>query len=186
MNRTELVLELFNPDENGVSRWVKKTDMVGKYETLYPTNGNHWYRNRGLSHLILEKKKDEQNVDCWRFNGLKENKTNRSIRKDIRDFLIKKPCVITNIISSDNEIDHRDGRYPDEVMDIKTQKVEHFQTLHPTLNKQKRSDCLKCKNTGLRYDAKDRGCTVSVVSGNINYEGSCIGCFWYDPKLFLK
>lgn len=40
----ELFLELAKPDENGVSRWVAKTEFVGKYSDLMFQNGWSWGR----------------------------------------------------------------------------------------------------------------------------------------------
>ena len=187
MNNTELAIELFNPDQNGVSRWVNKSECVGKYISLFPKNGNHWYRNVGLKKFIFEKR-IVNNETQWRFNGYKDNNGTRRIRKDIWEEVRNKPCVITNLKLSNGhkiEVDHKDGRYPDDVLNLDKQTIDDFQPLLESLNKQKRSDCIKCSKTNIRYDAKERGCSVSVVQGNINYEGTCVGCFWYDPKKFL-
>lgn len=186
MNRTNLAIKLFNPNKNGVSRWVCKNECIGEYSSLMPTNGNQWYRNHGISGMYIFEKKIEDGKIYWRLNGFKQTNGSRYIRKDIRDSILKTPCVITNIISDKNEVDHRDGRYPIDTLQKESQKLEHFQPLHPQLNKQKRSDCFKCKKTGVRYDAKERGCSISVVSGGLNYEGTCKGCFWFEPKSFLK
>ena len=43
----ELFLELAEPDENGVSRWVAKTEFVGKYADLMFQNGWSWGRSDG-------------------------------------------------------------------------------------------------------------------------------------------
>ena len=68
-SNTELALDLFNPDENGVSRWVKKSECVGKYQSLFPKNGNHWYRNVGLKKFVFEKRLENGEIE-WRFNGI--------------------------------------------------------------------------------------------------------------------
>jgi hypothetical protein len=182
INRTKLVLEFFAPDENGVSRWVSKNELVGQYSSLYPTNGNQWMRNRGLRHLILEKT-IINNVIHWRFNGFDTNqKSNRPIKKEIRDELSKKPCAHTGFNGTKNNpivIDHKNGRYNDEdVLDVKTQKLEDFQTLCNQANLQKRSDCLNCVNTGCRFDAKTLGYNISYIEGGEKYEGTCLGCYW--------
>ena len=36
--------KLANPDENGVSRWVSKTEFVDDYSSLYFENGASWCR----------------------------------------------------------------------------------------------------------------------------------------------
>jgi len=45
-NNTNIYVGL--TDENGISRWVSKDECVGKFSSLYPTNGNTWYRNSGF------------------------------------------------------------------------------------------------------------------------------------------
>jgi len=49
MNRTELALKLLKPNEYGISDWVCKDECVGEFSDLMPTNGNTWYRNKGIS-----------------------------------------------------------------------------------------------------------------------------------------
>lgn len=191
MNRTKLILELFQPDENGISRWVSKNELIGRYSSLYPTNGNQWMRNRGLKHLKLEKQVIDS-ITYWRFNGLEENpKLNRPIKKEIKDELSKKPCVHTGFNGTKNNqivIDHKNGRYNDEdVLDVKTQKPEDFQPLCNQANLNKRSYCNNvCIKTGKRFDAKKLGYEVSYIEGDEKYEGTCVGCYWADCIKFKK
>jgi len=189
MNRTQLVLKLFNPDENGVSRWVNKEELIGEYKTLYPTNGNHWYRLRGLSHLVYEKKMEDGQT-YWRFNGLKEKDGGRPIRNDIRNSLKSNPCSHTGFKGTKNNsivIDHKNGRYNDErVLNIKTQEVGDFQSLVNQANLFKRTVCGECINTGKRFDAKKLGYNISFIDGDENYQGTCVGCYWYDCSEFKK
>jgi hypothetical protein len=185
MNRTELVLELFAPDENGVSKWISKNQLVGRYSSLYPTNGNQWMRNRGIKHLILEKTIID-NITHWRFNGFDQNqKSNRPIKKEIRDEFLKKPCAHTGFNGTNNNpivIDHKNGRYNDEdVLNIKTQKPEDFQSMCNQANLQKRSYCNNiCIKTGFRFNAKTLGYNISYTEGGEKYEGTCVGCYWND------
>ncbi|WQW73390.1 hypothetical protein KVK75_05570 [Helicobacter pylori] len=44
-SKKELFLELAQPDENGVSRWVSVTEFVEKYQGLQLGNGGSWCRN---------------------------------------------------------------------------------------------------------------------------------------------
>ncbi|EJB79060.1 hypothetical protein KVL28_05840 [Helicobacter pylori] len=44
-SKKELFLELAQPDENGVSRWVSVTEFVGKYQGLQLGNGGSWCRD---------------------------------------------------------------------------------------------------------------------------------------------
>jgi hypothetical protein len=185
MNRTQLVLELFAPDENGVSRWVSKNELVGRYASLYPTNGNQWMRNRGIKHLNLEKTVIDR-VIHWRFNGFKlKQNANRPIKKEIRNQLSKKPCVHTGFGGTNNNpivIDHKNGRYNDEdVLNVNTQKLDDFQSMCNQANLQKRSYCNNvCVKTNSRFDAKILGYGVSYTEGGEKYEGTCVGCYWYD------
>lgn len=191
MNNTQLVLKLFNPDENGMSRWVYKEECVGEYASLLPRNGNHWYRNVGLSHLIFVKENlKEKKTIRWKFNGFKEKSSNRPISNRIRKELSNKPCVHTGFKSTTNNpivIDHKNGRYDDDrVLNIETQIIEDFQPTCNQANLYKRTKCTDCIRTGMRFDAKELGYSVSVTEGNLKYEGTCVGCYWFDCLQFKK
>lgn len=188
MNCTELVLELFSPDENGYSRWVAKSECVGKYKKLEPRNGNHWYRNRGLKKYIFEKEiRDSETY--WRFNGIVDDDSfTRTIRQDIRDIVKREKCAFTSSNGTKNnpiEVDHKNGRYNDpRVLNEYTQMVFDFQPLLKFLNAKKREDCIVCKKTNKRFDAKNLGFRVSFIEGNEDYVGTCEGCFWFDIERF--
>lgn len=192
MNRTELALKLFDPNKEGFSRWVGKDECVGEYADLMPTNGNMWYRNKGIGGTYIWEKKEEKGKIYWRFNGFRQNNTFRPIRKDIRESLLSDNPVCahsgySSIVSDKLIIDHRNGRYNDRrVLDIVTQEKEDFQVLSNRANLAKRSYCKSCELTGFRFDAKSLGYGKSVCSGNMKYEGSCVGCYWYDPIKFRK
>jgi hypothetical protein len=187
MNRTQLVLKLFNPDERGISRWVKKEELIGEYTSLFPTNGNHWYRLRGLSHLIYEKKESDGTI-YWRFNGIKKKDDGRPIKPEIRKSLKNNSCAHTGFKGTKNNcivIDHKNGRYDDEkVLNIKTQSKEDFQALTNQANLYKRSVCIDCVKTGKRFDAKNLGFPISQIEGDEVYKGTCVGCYWYDCLRF--
>lgn len=191
MNRTKLALKLFNPNKEGVSRWVCRDECVGEYADLMPTNGNMWYRNSGLGgkKYIWEKKVDN-GKEYWRFNGFQINPESRPIRSDIRKELMSgaPKCSHTGFGNTANDrliIDHRNGRYNEpEVLSLQTQEIKHFQVLSNRANLAKRSDCVDCVSTGLRFDAKKLGYRKSVCSGSLEYEGSCVGCYWYGPREF--
>jgi hypothetical protein len=188
MNNTDLVLKLFNPDKDGYSRWVGKDECVGEYESLYPKNGNHWYRNVRLKKFIFEKKEENKKI-FWRFNGLKNESGSRNIRPDIWNNIREQPCVITGLRLRNGhkiEVDHKDGRYPEDTLNLHTQKIIDFQPLLESLNKQKRSDCRKCKETNIRYDATEKGFKFPVIEGTLNYEGTCKGCYWFDVLEFIS
>jgi hypothetical protein len=191
MNRTDLALKLFNPNVNGVSRWVCRDECVGEYAPLMPTNGNMWYRNPGLAgkKYIWETKQEDGKL-YWRFNGFKVIEESRLIRSDLRkELMVETPyCAHTGFGDTVNDrliIDHRNGRYDEpKVLSLSTQEKKDLQVLSNRSNLEKRSACLECKLTGLRFDAKKLGYSKSVCSGSIKYEGSCVGCYWYGPREF--
>jgi hypothetical protein len=191
MNNTKLVLKLFNPDENGVSRWVYKEECVGEFTSLLPRNGNHWYRNTGLSHLIFVKEiLVEEKTIRWKFDGLKDKTPTRPISESVRKELEGNPCAHTGFKGTTNNsmvIDHKNGRYDDErVLNVETQTPDDFQCLCNQANLQKRSDCLDCVKTGNRFDAKMLGYSVSQIEGTEKYEGTCNGCYWADCIKFKQ
>ena len=190
---TELFLELAQPDDNGVSRWVYVSEFTGKYKDLVLGNGSAWCRkDKGeLSKkyiIVFDKKKTKGNsIDAIKLDGFNnEDKGTQYIRKDIKDYYKKKKCIING--TSKPEVDHKNGRKNDpRVMNPATQIMEDFQPLSKAANDAKRQHCKNCKKTGIRYDAKQLGYSISYISGNEKHNGKvdgCIGCYWYDPVYF--
>lgn len=198
--KTELFLELAEPDKNGKSRWVKATEFVGEYKDLQLGNGGSWCRASSslAKKYIVEFDKSltsGNSIDAVRLNGFKTEKTfSQSIRKDIKDFYKDKNCVMLGLHgTSENtkiEIDHKDGRKDDwRVSDSKTQRIEDFQPLCKAANDVKRQICKNCKETDKRWDAKNiLGNPYSFYKGDENYteELGCIGCYQYDPVEYRK
>jgi len=196
----ELFLELAQPNEQGISRWVDTSEFVDRYSTLELLNGLSWGRKSSslAKKYILEVDKSITNgnkIDRIRLNGFNtsnDKNISQTIRADIKKEISKQRCVVlgTNISADEKiEVDHKDGRKDDErVMNTKTQTLEDFQPLSKPANNAKRQFCKECKETNLRYDAKLLGYTVSFIKGDINYtdEIGCIGCYWYDPIAFRQ
>ena len=85
----ELFLELAKPDENGVSRWVAKTEFVGKYSDLMFQNGWSWGRGDGAlaKRFILERFPEYGAIEKVRTAGLKTDCSfSQNIRSDIKNF----------------------------------------------------------------------------------------------------
>lgn len=198
--KTELFLELANPDKTGKSRWVKSTEFVGKYKDLQLGNGGSWCRASSslAKKYIVEFDKSltsGNSIDAIRLNGFKTEKTfSQAIRKDIKDFYKDKNCVMLGVRgTSENtkiEVDHKDGRKDDwRVSDPKTQKFEDFQPLCKAANDAKRQICINCKETDKRWDAKNiLGNPYSFYKGDENYteDLGCVGCYQYDPVEYRK
>lgn len=200
MTKTELFLELAKPDKNGVSRWVHSTEFVGNYKDLQLGNGGSWCRassSLAKKYIIeFDKSKTSGNsIDAIRLIGVNTSKTfNQNIRQDIKDFYKSQNCVMLGINgNSENtkiEIDHKDGRKDDHrISDTKTQKLEDFQPLTKAANDAKRQICKRCKETNLRWNAKNlKGNPYPFYEGDENYtkELGCIGCYQYDPVAYRK
>ena len=196
----ELFLELAQPNEQGISRWVDTSEFVDRYSTLELLNGLSWGRKSSslAKKYILEVDKSITNgnkIDRIRLNGFNtsnDKNISQTIRADIKKDISKQRCVVLGTNRSCDhkvEVDHKDGRKDDErVMNTKTQTLEDFQPLSKPANDAKRQFCKECKETNLRYDAKLLGYTVSFIKGDINYtdEIGCIGCYWYDPIAFRQ
>lgn len=196
----ELFLELAQPNENGISRWVYTSEFVGRYSSLELLNGLSWGRKSSTLAKTYNVETDKSitpgnKIDRIRLNGFNTCHTStytQSIRSDIKQEISKQRCVILGTNRScdhKTEVDHKDGRKDDSrVMNTSTQTLEDFQPLSKPANDAKRQFCKECKETNLRYDAKKLGYTISFTKGNINYtdEIGCSGCFWYDPIAFRK
>ena len=189
----KLFLELAQPDENGVSRWVSVTEFVDKYSALKFGNGASWARKE----LPLAKKyivEFDKNVtkgnriDRIKLSGFNNNDYSQHIRADIKKAIKVQRCVVLG--TSNPEVDHKNGmKNEDRVMRNENQRLEDFQPLSKAANDAKRQFCKECRQSGIRFDAKQLGYPISYYAGiaeHHNEENACIGCFWYDPIAFRK
>lgn len=189
--------KLANPDSNGVSRWVSKSEFVGEFSPLMFKNGADWCRKESsiAKYYIVEFDKSVtpgRSIDNIRLNGYKleeDRLGSQAIRSDIKDFYKKKRCVILG--TSNPEVDHKNGWKNNEnvMKSLKTQSYDDFQPLSKAANDAKRQFCKECRKNSKRYDAKKLGYPISFYKGGIEHNGSptgCEGCFWYDPMEFRK
>lgn len=200
LSMTELFLELANPDEHGVSRWVYKKEFVGKYESLYFSNGFSWGRKSSPINkkYIVKVRRDitpGNGIDGIKLDGYNQNEQfSQAIRKDIADEIRRQRCVMLGVNGmSENtivEVDHKDGRKNDmRVSDSSTQRIEDFQPLCKAANDIKRQICKKCKMTDKRWDATNiKGNPYPFYEGDEQYteELGCVGCYQYDPVEYRK
>ena len=144
IKKTDLFIELAQPNDKGVSRWVSASEFVGKYHELKLGNGLSWGR-KGKSlerNFIIEVDRSltpGDSIDRIRLNGFNtESRFNQNIRSDIKKALSSKPCVMLGTFGGTTanmkiEVDHKDGRKEDmRVSDLQTQKLEdsnHFARL---------------------------------------------------------
>lgn len=194
--KPDLFVELANPNSDGVSRWVSKSEFVGKYSPLMFQNGADWCRKESTIaryyYVEFDKSVTPGNgVDRIRLNGYKKPEDrlgSQSIRSDIKQYYKQKRCVVLG--TSNPEVDHKNGwKNDDSVMNVATQKMEDFQPLSKAANDAKRQFCKECRATGERFDAKRLGYPMSYCKGCKMHDGAatgCEGCFWYDPIEFRK
>ena len=124
-------------------------------------------------------------ISSIKLNGYNKNeaKKYRGISKNIQEALKGQKCAVLDV-NSDNEIDHKNARYNDKRnKSSKTQKLEDFQVLTKAVNDAKRQHCKRCRESGIRYDAKNLGYAFSYICGNEKSK-TCKGCYWNDPQAF--
>ncbi|MBO4530574.1 MAG: hypothetical protein J5767_08065 [Paludibacteraceae bacterium] len=191
----KLFLELAQPNENGVSRWVRTTEFIGKYKPLELGNGCSWGRKESQLQKLFKVEFDKSitpgnRIDAIRLVGKNtEQHFNQAIRKDICEEIRKRKCVMLGVngtsANTQIEVDHKDGRKNDmRVSNQSTQRLEDFQPLCKAANDIKRQICKNCKATDKRWDARNiEGNPYSFYEGDENYTETlgCVGCYQYDP-----
>jgi len=181
----DLFLELAQPDGDGFSRPVRITEFVGKYERLRLGNGGSWCRDDGglAKQFNIYRHKEGGRIVYIMLHGHNKQPIIKNIRQDIKEHFRDDRCVV--LATSNTEVDHKDGRRDDpRLNDTDLQRLDDFQPLSKAVNYAKRQHCKECRDTGNRFDAKRLGYTVSQIKGNGAYRGTCVGCYWYDPKAF--
>ena len=193
MTKTELFLQLANPNKDGISRWVNVSEFVGEYAGLKFGNGASWARKESTlaKKYTIEFDKSitaGNSIDRLRLTGFNNGDYTQHIRADIKKAIGAQRCVVLG--TSNPEIDHKNGmKNEDRVMRNENQKLSDFQPLSKAANDAKRQFCKECRKTGIRYDAKKLGYPMSYYAGEAKHnmeEDACIGCYWYDPIEFKK
>jgi len=189
------VLNLFQPNVEGISNWVSVDEVINA-GLSWSNNGNvrrgvafgvyeyEWEFKRSLNRKIIE----------MRLIGYNNSISFRqNIRKDIVDELRKQtrsnfaPDCIVPLVDSDKEIDHRWGRKElpkyEYINDLNKQTINDFQLLSHSHNQFKREQCVKCKQTNLRFLPPNSqkfklGC--EIWSDDVG----CDGCPLAQPELY--
>ena len=184
-SKADLFLELAKPDAQGFSRVVPVGEFTEKYDGLSFGNGGHWCRDDGslARRYNIRRNKQGGRIVSVELQGKKKIPIKKAIRQDIRAHYKNRRCVVLDV--SGTECDHKDGRRDDpRLNDPERQTCRDFQPLSKAANNAKRQHCKRCRETDNRYDAKNLGYPVAQVRGNGKYNGTCIGCYWYDPVAF--
>ena len=124
----------------------------------------------------------------------KDNCLTRRISEHIKNEFKNQPCVVCGS-KNDIIIDHKNQLYNDSrVLNIKTQRLDDFQSLCNHCNLQKRQVTIIMNKTKKRYSAYNipslRHLDIEFTSGNSDYDENDpnwgIGTYWYDPVEFIK
>lgn len=184
VSKKTLFLKLAQPDDEGFSREVFVSEFTGEYEKLKFGNGGDWCRDDGsLKEYNIVRERKANAIFSVKLNGFRKNIINKQIKQSIKDVFKNSKCVVLQV--SNIEIDHKDGRRDDPIaLSPEKQRVEDFQPLSKCVNNAKRQHCKVCRETGIRFNAKNLGYKVSQVKGSEKYQGSCVGCYWFDPISF--
>ncbi len=191
--KTELFLQLAQPDENGCTRWIDTSEFVGEYADLKFGNGASWARKESTlaKRYVIEfdKKITPGNgIDRIRLIGFNNGDYSQHIRADIKRTISAQRCIVLG--TSKPEVDHKNGmKNEDRVMRNEDQKLSDFQPLSKAANDAKRQFCKECRRTGIRYDAKKLGYPMSYYKGGATHnheEDACVGCYWYDVAEFKR
>ncbi len=182
-----LFLQLAQPDELGFSRRVGIDEFTGDYQKLRLGNGGSWCRDDGplAKKYNIRRHKKSGKIVAIELQGYKKVAIEKPIPTWIRTALQNERCAILD--TSKVEIDHKDGRRDDpRLNDPDRVTLNDFQPLSKAANNAKRQHCKECRATNRRYDAKRLGFPISQYAGNGIYNGTCIGCYWHDPKMFIR
>jgi 5-methylcytosine-specific restriction endonuclease McrA len=190
-----------NLSKNGTGdRWCNKTFI---YTTVYKKSTTLCNSNDIEKHIIPEEilkdfqSKSEENNNKKIIgifpHCLNTNKTNRRIKEDILKHYKKIPCANCGS-NRDLTCDHKNALYnEDRVMDVKTQKIDDFQSLCNKCNSIKRGIVIKEKKSGIRLSGKKieniKFLGVDFIEGTEKLESDGIGLkgtYWYDINKFKE
>ena len=185
-SQAELFLRLAAPDSNGYSRAVWVIEFVGEFASLKLGNGGSWCRESSSlgKHYNIERRKDGQRIVCVQLHGFKEQGQVRQIPVSVRRAISGQPCVV--LATGQVEVDHRAGRGKALRTDSAELTEDDFQPMSKAANNAKRQHCKTCRDTDTRFDAKRLGFPVIQIYGKSDWQGSCLGCHWYDPIKFVQ
>lgn len=188
ITQADLFLELAKPDGKGISRKVPVTEFTGRYRILKLGNGGSWCRKDGSlgKRFIIDRHLVKGSISYVQLLGLNNRfQGTRGIRQDILKAIRQQRCVVLDVGTV--EVDHKDGSYQNRIAsDPKAQSLDDFQSLSKAANNAKRAHCKKCQGIKKRYDASILGYSTGWWVGNEDYKGTCLGCYWNDPREFNK
>ena len=185
----EKVLELFEPNVEGVSDWI----AIDRFSTV----GLNWSNNGNQRHGVFFnvssfkwEKRGDRSVTHLRTAGWNlEESFNQSISSRVKQhFQGRNLCSLSllPIPSQLREIDHRYGNksHPDyvELYKVENQQPEHFQLIYSVLNSAKRQICIDCCQSQIRPPHP----TLGFVEGDESHAEHfpCKGCYLAEPERY--
>ena len=188
---------LFQPDSDGVSRWVTR-------EELDSTPALKWGNNGVARHGVYFndkrynwEKKGSRRITHLRTTGFNNDflhGASRPIRDDIHAYHKPMGCVVCGS-HSDLVTDHKNDLYNDpRVLKEQTQVIEDFQCLCRHCNLQKRQVARSTVETGKRFPATRIPSLapfgIDFIQGDKTFDpadpNAMVGTYWYDPVEFIK
>ena len=176
-------------DENGCSDIVYIEDLIARFgDEFKSNNGCQWARKGSKldKNYILTRFQAKDlggsgnRVVAVKVDGFRQTIENHSIPSSVRAALNGKPCAVLGVVTSDMEIDHKNGKYNTE-----NYQNDDFQPLTKSVNDAKREHCKRCNASGCRFKASVLGYSVDFIEGD-ETSSTCQGCYWYDPQLFNR
>ncbi len=148
-------------------------------------NGGDWCRHDSklAQEYNVVRNKEKGRIVSVQLNGFNKKPIKKTIKASIVKKIKQKRCVILH--TSNPEVDHKNGRLDDpKSLNTSTQTMQDFQPLSKAANDAKRQHCKKCRKSGTRFDAASIGYPMSYYEGDAKHQGTCVGCYWYDPLEF--
>lgn len=181
-----LFLEIIKVDEKGWTDIIYLDELIKVDSRFACNNGCQWARKGSKLDNEYNLKRYHANelggkgnkVVAIQLQGFREKAENHAIPAEVRKALAGKPCCVLGVVTTDMEIDHKNGKYNTEIYTI-----NDFQPMSKAVNDAKREHCKRCNTYGYRFDAKILGYPISYTEGNAS-SPSCVGCYWYDPVDF--
>jgi len=167
----------------GISRIVYIDELIEL--GLKTDNGGSWCRSDGPlgRYFNINRAKRGGRIDSVQLLGYAQNEFSNKIDPRIVKAYKSKHCCILAVGGKYIEIDHKDGRKNDFKLHD-NQTLDDFQPMHKNANTAKRNHCKHCSNSGVRFNATELGYSCKQFIGTEDYHGTCIGCYWHDPKEF--
>ncbi|MDF2820645.1 MAG: restriction endonuclease [Clostridiales bacterium] len=179
--------EVAMPDDEGYSKEVYIKDLIEINEGFALGNGGSWCRSDGQlgRKYNIKRIKENNKIIAVKLDGFNRDPKGRNINASIKKVIVSRRCAVLDI-GTNIECDHKNGKYNKREMEDSTnQQLNDFQPLSKGVNIAKRQHCKECVETGIRYDAKKLGYSVSYLKGDADSK-NCEGCYWYDPQAFNR